>query len=335
MAFVYSDRVLETSTFTGPGDVDPLSGAPDGSYQTFDDVMADGDTTDIAIFDGSDFETCPATYVAASNTLQRGTPYASSNGGAAVSFGAGTKTVILIAPAAKFAMLNKLTTVRAATTGNITIATALNNGDTLDGVTLATGDLVLVKDQSSAAENGLYVVGASPVRWAALGLYDLYCGMLVTVQEGTANAGRVWLCTSSAGGTLGSTALAFSRFPAVETKEFMFALSDEVNNLSTGTAKATWRAPHALENVTLRASVNTAPTGSTIIVDVNKNGSTMMSVNKLSIDASEKTSTTAATAVGMTTTTLADDDEVTFDIDQVGSTIPGKGLKVYLYGNKP
>jgi hypothetical protein len=119
------------------------------------------------------------------------------------------------------------------------------------------------------------------------------------------------------------------------TEAFTFALSDETSDLATGTAKVTWRAPYALENVTLRASVSTAPTGSTILVDINKNGSTMMTTNKLSIDASEKTSVTAATPHGMTITTIADDDEITFDIDQVGSSTKGKGLKVTLYGNRP
>ena len=53
--------------------------------------------------------------------------------------------------------MGKRGVVRAATTANITIATALNNGDTLDGVTLATNDLVLVKDQSTAIQNGVYI----------------------------------------------------------------------------------------------------------------------------------------------------------------------------------
>ena len=115
---------------------------------------------------------------------------------------------------------------------------------------------------------------------------------------------------------------------------FEFALSDETTNLTTGTAKLTWRAPYALENVTLRMSVTEAPTGAALIADVNKNGATMMTTNKLSIDATEKTSVTAATAVGMTTTTIASDDELTFDIDQVGSTLPGKGAKVKLFANR-
>jgi len=85
--------------------------------------------------------------------------------------------------------------VRAATTGNITIATALNNGDAIDGVTLATNDRVLVKDQSSVAENGVYVVGTSPARAADLnGAGDVSSGMFFFVEEGTVNDNTGWVC---------------------------------------------------------------------------------------------------------------------------------------------
>lgn len=107
--------------------------------------------------------------------------------------------------------------VWAATTANITIATALNNGDSLDGVTLATSDLVLVKDQSSAAENGIYVVGASPARSGEFDTYNEHPGTLIAVQEGTVNADTVWLCTSNKGGTINSTAIAFLRHTGPST----------------------------------------------------------------------------------------------------------------------
>jgi hypothetical protein len=85
--------------------------------------------------------------------------------------------------------------VRAATTGNITIATALNNGDTIDGVTLATNDRVLVKNQSSIAENGVYVVGTSPARAADLNAAgDVSSGMFFFVEEGTVNDNTGWVC---------------------------------------------------------------------------------------------------------------------------------------------
>ena len=95
------------------------------------------------------------------------------------------------------------------------------------------------------------------------------------------------------------------------------ACSDETTDLTTGTAKATFRMPFAMTLTAVRASVTTAPTGSTLIVDINESGSTIMTTNKLSIDATEKTSTTAATAPGITDSALADDAEITVDIDQI------------------
>jgi hypothetical protein len=111
------------------------------------------------------------------------------------------------------------------------------------------------------------------------------------------------------------------------------ALSDETTALTTGTAKLTMRMPFAMTLTAVRASVTTAPTGSTLIVDINEGGSTILST-KLSIDASEKTSTTAASAAVISDTALADDAEITFDIDQVGSTIAGAGLKIWLIGTR-
>jgi hypothetical protein len=86
--------------------------------------------------------------------------------------------------------------VRVATTANITIATALNSGDVIDGVTLANGDRVLVKDQTAAENNGIYVVSATPSRstdFDSLSPIDEINGSLVAVQEGTANAGKVFV----------------------------------------------------------------------------------------------------------------------------------------------
>lgn len=112
------------------------------------------------------------------------------------------------------------------------------------------------------------------------------------------------------------------------------ACSDETTDLTTGTAKATFRMPFAMTLTEVRASVTTAPTGSTLIVDINEGGATIMTTNKLSIDATEKTSETAATAPGITDSALADDAEITVDIDQIGSTVAGTGLKIYLIGTR-
>lgn len=117
-----------------------------------------------------------------------------------------------------------------------------------------------------------------------------------------------------------------------DTQCIAVACSDETTALTTGTAKVTFRMPYAFTLTDVRASVTTAPTGGTLLtVDVNEGGTTILST-KLTFDASEKTTTTAATPRVISDATLADDAEMTIDIDAVGSTIAGAGLKVYLIG---
>jgi len=110
------------------------------------------------------------------------------------------------------------------------------------------------------------------------------------------------------------------------------ACSDESTALTSGVAKVTFRMPCAMTLTDVRASVTTAATGGTLLtVDVNEGGATILST-KLTFDASEKTTTTAATPRVISDSSLADDAEMTIDIDAVGSTIAGAGLKVYLIG---
>ena len=116
-----------------------------------------------------------------------------------------------------FAGMASRSIVTAATTANITIATALNNGDTLDGVTLSTGDLVLVKDQSTASQNGIYVVGASPARDHLFDTYDEHPGSLIVITEGTVNAEHIYICTSDEGGSLDSTSITWAKVTPAAT----------------------------------------------------------------------------------------------------------------------
>ncbi|HEY0462531.1 MAG TPA: hypothetical protein VGC97_25580 [Pyrinomonadaceae bacterium] len=112
--------------------------------------------------------------------------------------------------------------------------------------------------------------------------------------------------------------------------------SDTSSSLTTGTVKAYCRAPYAFKIISVRASVQTAPTGAPLIIDINRNGNSILST-KLSIDASEKTSVTAAVPAVIDTTELVnsiivDDAEITIDIDQIGSIIAGKWLLVTIIG---
>jgi hypothetical protein len=104
--------------------------------------------------------------------------------------------------------------VRAASTANVAIATGLEDTDTLDGVTLATGDRVLLKDQTDPAENGIYVVVASGAasRATDMDAWSEVPAAAVFVMEGTANGDKGFVCTSDAGGTLGTTAITMVQF---------------------------------------------------------------------------------------------------------------------------
>jgi len=116
--------------------------------------------------------------------------------------------------------------------------------------------------------------------------------------------------------------------------EMVIAVSDEATALTAGTGKVTFRMPCAITLTELpRASLTVAQaSGSILTVDINEGGSSILST-KLTIDNTEKTSATAATPPILSDTTLADDAEITVDIDQVGDGT-AKGLKVTLVGQR-
>ena len=115
--------------------------------------------------------------------------------------------------------------------------------------------------------------------------------------------------------------------------EIQLAASDETTALTTGTAKVTFRMPHAMTLTSVRASLTTAQaSGSIFTVDINQGGTSVLGT-KLTIDNTEKTSTTAATAATITTSALTDDAEITIDIDQIGNGT-ATGLKITLIGTR-
>ncbi len=121
--------------------------------------------------------------------------------------------------------------------------------------------------------------------------------------------------------------------PAAKTEHISIAVSDETTVLETGTAKVTFRMPYAFTLTDIRASLTTAPTTSALFtVDVNDSGTSIMTTNKLTIDLTETTTETAATAPVLTDTALANDAEITVDIDIISGGATEAGLKVYLIG---
>jgi len=111
---------------------------------------------------------------------------------------------------------------------------------------------------------------------------------------------------------------------------FMVAVTDETSNLTVSSARMSFRAPTAmtLSNIP-RASLSGASSSGSVICDIKLNGTTILGANKLSIDATELTSTTAATPTTLVTTSIPDDGLFTVDITSAG--VGAKGLKITLY----
>jgi hypothetical protein len=108
--------------------------------------------------------------------------------------------------------------VRAATTATGTLASSFANGSVIDGITLATNDRILIKDQSTGSENGIYTVNAAgaPTRATdADANAEVTSGMAVFVEVGTANADTGWVLTTDGAITVGTTALVFTQFTSL------------------------------------------------------------------------------------------------------------------------
>ena len=122
-----------------------------------------------------------------------------------------------------------------------------------------------------------------------------------------------------------------------QSRALEVACSDESTALTTGTAKITFRMPFAMTlsagEAGIRASLTGAgSTSGTTTVDVNQNGSTLMSSTKITIDDGDLTSVGAATAPVLTTTALTDNASITVDVDAVTGGADETGLKIQLIG---
>jgi len=133
--------------------------------------------------------------------------------------------------------------------------------------------------------------------------------------------------------TSATAASTYGTISQAKTEYLVLAASDESTALTTGTGKVTFRMPYAFTVSSVRASLTTAQaSGSIFTVDINEGGTTILST-KLTIDNTEKTSTTAATPAVISDTALANDAEITIDIDQIGDGT-AKGLKITLIGTR-
>ena len=126
--------------------------------------------------------------------------------------------------------------VRAATTANGTFASAFANGQTVDGVTLATGDRILIKNQTDAVKNGIYTVKASGAPDRAVDFNaddDITAGAFTFVEEGTENADKGWVLITDGTITIETTPLAFTQFSSYTTTLASLGVTATASELNT------------------------------------------------------------------------------------------------------
>lgn len=181
------------------------------------------------------------------------------------------------------------------------------------------------------AEGGIYLFSDThPTQAGKIGVYDEATWKYITPAEGWRMwdvdsdflrefDGTTWIEVTSGGG--GGTV----------TESIIIAVGDETTAITAGAAKVTFRMPYAFTLTAVRASLNVASSSGTPTVDINEGGASILST-KLTIDSGEKTSTTAAAAAVISDSALADDAEITIDIDTAGTG--ATGLKVYLIGHQ-
>ncbi len=169
--------------------------------------------------------------------------------------------------------------VRAATTANGTLASAYENGDTIDGVTLATGDRILLKDQTTGADNGIYVVAASgaPTRATdADASAEVTAGLTVWVEEGTANGDKSFTLTTNNPITLGSTSLTFAQSGAAPSSAG--SVTKYATSIGNGSSTS-FTVTHSLGSLDVTVEVYTNSDGTKVEPDI-----THATTNTLTVD---------------------------------------------------
>ncbi len=218
----------------------------------------------------------------------------------------------------------------------ITVVSQVSTTVTITGTTIS----ALASDNSfNDSGSGFVAAGFAigdevRVTGFGTGANNIFSATVTAVTTGKLTIGGTdgdVIVDESAGATVRIAKWTSKRISAIKTESIVVGASDETTALTTGTAKVTFRMPYAFVLTDIRASLSTAQTsGSILTVDVNEGGTTILST-KLTIDNTEKTSLTAATPRVISDTALADDAEITIDIDQVGDGT-AKGLKVTMIG---
>lgn len=178
--------------------------------------------------------------------------------------------------------------VRAASTASGALASAFANAQIIDGVTLVTGDRILLKDQATASENGIYIVAASgsPARAAdADANAEVTSGLAVFVEEGTTNADTGWVLTNNGTVTLGTTGLTFTQFTGLGSLVAGAGLTKTGNTVD---------AVGTLNRILVNA--DSIDIGSSVLTDTSTHTLTNKSISGAQISSAVANATLAATA---------------------------------------
>lgn len=151
-----------------------------------------------------------------------------------------------------------------ATTANIT----LSGTQTIDGIAVSVGDRVLVKDQSTASQNGIYLCASSTwTRTADANTWDELVAAFTFIEKGTTQANNGYISTITAGGTLGTTAVTFAQFSGAGQITAGAGLTKSGNTIDVGTASSS-RIVVNSDNIDLATSGVTAGTYKSVTTDV-------------------------------------------------------------------
>ena len=164
---------------------------------------------------------------------------------------------------------------------------------------------------------------------SAAGKVTIESNLIAAIADPGADRVLIWDDSASdyVGATLNGLEISGTTLRNLET--WVIAASDETTAITTGTNKATFVFPYNFTVTSVGASLNTVSSSGTPTIDINESGTTILST-KITIDASEKTSLTAATAPVISDTSITAGNEIGIDIDTAGTG--AKGLKVWIRG---
>ena len=208
-------------------------------------------------------------------------------------------------------------------TGQITENIVISGSFVVTGSSIVTGGIT-----SSLFGTSSWAVTASHALNAKTASYATNALTAATATFAATASVVNYITSSSIATSATSASYAATASYIASTEYLIIPISDEINSLTTGSSKVTFYWPYSGTLLDVRATLSTTASTQPVIVDININDSSILST-KLSIDVGEYTSVTAATASVISNSTIVDNSKCTIDIDQVGISNTGKGLKVH------